>query len=157
MKKIFLLSFALFLCLNFAGVSGAAGQSKVFIAPMENNFNDFIVTAFIKNKVPVIITSSDAAADYVITSGLSKEKDKWYDAAFQQDHNGDSSPIKVLRQSDKSIVWNGTKDNKSFWGMLKNTVPDFWQTMKEIPQDEREKLANKFARQVKKEVFNPKK
>jgi hypothetical protein len=154
MKKLFILPAILIL----TGVLSARvnAQSKVFIAPMQNNFNDFIATAFIKNKVPVILTTKDEQADFIVTGGSSIDKDKWYNVAFEQDRSKNSSPIKVLRQSDKSIVWSGSKSDKSFWGVIKNGIPDFWQAMKEIPQDEQEKIANKFARQVKKDIFNSK-
>src|SRR5438270_13496497 len=44
--------------------------AKVFIAPMPDNFNDFIKTAIEKKQVPVSLTENREQADYEI-SGFS--------------------------------------------------------------------------------------
>ena len=126
------------------GLTQTKAQTKVFIAPMEENFNDFIAAALIKNNVPVVITTDDSSAEYIITGGAVKGQNKWYDTVFGAERDRNQGSIKLLRQSDKTIVWAGAEGDKSFW----------WGAMKRGGQS---KVANRLARSMKKEFFDKKK
>ena len=142
MKKLMLITI---LVLSFSLLTFAQNsQSKVFIAPMEEGFDSFIAAALIKNKVPVSITIVEAEAEFIITGQAVKGQNKWYDTVFGAERDRNQGSIKLLKVSDKSIVWAASAGDKSFW----------WGAMKRGGQS---KVANRLARQLKKEYFNGKK
>jgi hypothetical protein len=140
MKKITLFTILIFI---FCAVISARNQPKIFIAPMENGFDSFIAAALIKNKVPVTITTEEDQAEYIITGSAVKGENKWYDTVFGAERDRNQGSIKLLRVEDKSIVWAGSAGDKSFW----------WGAAKRGGQS---KVANRLARQLKKEYFNGK-
>jgi hypothetical protein len=122
----------------------AAAQAKVFIAPMEEGFDTFIAAALIKNKVPVVITTDESQAEYIITGGAVKGQNKWYDTVFGAERDRNQGSIKLLKVADKSIAWAGSAGDRSVW----------WGAAKRGGQS---KVANRLARLLKKEYFNGKK
>lgn len=114
MKKNKFLFIALFLLL--CGAVSAQTQPKVFIAPMENGLNEFLTAAIIKKKVPVTIVISETDAEYIITGVTVKGDGKWYDTVFGSEKDRNQGSIKLLRVSDKSLVWAGSAgDKRGFW------------------------------------------
>lgn len=119
-------------------------QSKVFIAPMENGLNEFLTAAIIKEKVPVKVVISEDDADYVITGVAIKGTGKWYDTVFGSEKDRNQGSIKLLKLSDKSLVWAGAAgDKRGFWS------PSWTKTGLN-------KVALRLAKQMKKEYFNGK-
>jgi len=94
-------------------ISAFAQTPKVFIAPMENNFNTFLAAALIKNQVPVTITTDETQADYIISGGAVKGQNKWYDTVFGSEKDRNQGSIQLLRVSDKSVAWAGAAGDKS--------------------------------------------
>lgn len=138
--KISILFVALILTLSTIAL---AQQPKVFIAPMEEGFDGFITAALIKNKVPVSITTDESQADYIITGGAVKGQNKWYDTVFGAERDRNQGSIKLLKVSDKTIVWAGSAGDRSVW----------WGAAKRGGQS---KVANRLARLLKKDYFNGK-
>lgn len=133
---IFVLSFTI---LSFAQSS----QPKIFVAPMEEGFDSFIAAALIKNKVPVLITTIETEAEFIITGQAVKGQNKWYDTVFGAERDRNQGSLKLLKVSDKSIVWAASAGDRSLW----------WGAWKRGGQS---KIANRLARQLKKEFFNNK-
>ncbi len=133
------------LLLTFVFTASAQTNSlpKVYVAPMQDGFDSFISAALIKNKVPVVVTTDESTADYIITGQAVKGQNKWYDTVFGAERDRNQGSIKLLRVSDKSIAWAGAAGDKSFW----------WGAMKGGGQA---KVSNRLARQLKKEFFNGK-
>lgn len=141
MKKIFLST--LLLAAFSITASAQTSLPKVYIAPMQEGFDSFIAAAFIKNKVPVSITSVESEAQYVISGQAVKGQNKWYDTVFGSERDRNQGSIKMLKVADKSVVWAGSAGDKSFW----------WGSLKRGGQS---KVANRLARQIKKDYFNGK-
>jgi hypothetical protein len=119
----------------------AAAQTKVFIAPMDEGFDSFLAAALLDNKVPVAITYDECSAAYVITGHAVKGQNKWYDTVFGAERDRNQGSIKLLRVSDKSVVWAGAAGDRSLW----------WGALKSGGQ---KKVANRLARELKKEYFD---
>jgi hypothetical protein len=142
MKQLFLLlmlTFGLFFNLQ------AQDKPRVFIAPMENGFNEFLTAAIIKEKIPVQLVITDEGADYLITGSLVKDESKWYDTLFGTEKDRNSASITLLRLSDKSIVWAGSAGDKM----------GFWDTA--WSKTGFRKVASRLAKSLKKDFFNEKK
>lgn len=127
---------------NSAGtsVSSTSSLPKVFIAPMEEGFDSFVSAALIKNKVPVDITTDEKTADFVIVGQAVKGQNKWYDTVFGAERDRNQGSLKMIRVTDKSVVWAGAEGDRSVW----------WGAMKRGGQA---KVANRLARSLKKEFF----
>lgn len=138
MKKLFLP--LIFIAALSAAALAQTDKPKVFIAPMEEGFDSFIAAALIKNKVPVMITTDETQAEYIITGRAVKGQNKWYDTVFGAERDRNQGSIQLLRVSDKSVAWAGSAGDKSFW----------YGAMKRGGQA---KVSNRLARQMKKEFF----
>jgi hypothetical protein len=141
MKNLLMLT-TLFLAFSSFTFAQTA-QPKVFVAAMDEGFDSFISAALLKNKVPVTITADEAQADYIITGQAVKGQNKWYDTVFGSERDRNQGSIKMLRVSDKSIVWAGAAGDKSMW----------YGAMKRGGQA---KVSNRLARLLKKEFFKVK-
>lgn len=116
-------------------------KPKVFVAPMEEGFDNFITAALIKNKVYVDITTDESQAEYIITGNSVKGQNKWYDTVFGAERDRAQGSIRLLKVADKSVAWAGSAGDRSIW----------WGAMKRGGQ---EKVANRLARKLKTEFFN---
>lgn len=92
-----------------------AGKPRMYIAPTQDGFGNFISAALLENKVPVLITTSEEMADYIIVSSSAKGSNKWYDTVFGTEKDRNQGSMKVIRVSDKTVVWAGASGDKSFW------------------------------------------
>jgi len=93
-------------------------DSKIFIAPMPEGLGDFIAAEVIKRKIRVTVLGSEEGADYVL-AGTSRETGdkKWYDVAFGTARDKNEGSIKLLKASDKSLVWAAEAGDRSLlWG-----------------------------------------
>ncbi|MGI8786804.1 MAG: tetratricopeptide repeat protein [Pyrinomonadaceae bacterium] len=117
-------------------IRNTATKPKIFIAPTQDGFGNFISAALLENKVPVQITASEEAADYIIVSSSAKGQNKWYDTVFGTEKDRNQGSIKVIRVSDKTVVWASASGDKSFW----------FSEFKSMGQS---KVANRLARKLK--------
>jgi hypothetical protein len=65
--------------------------------------------------VPVLITTSEEMADYVIVSTSEKGSNKWYDTVSGVEKDRNQGSMKVIRVSDKTVVWARAAGDMSFW------------------------------------------
>lgn len=111
-------------------------KPKMYIAPTQDGFGNFISAALLENKVPVQITASEETADYIIVSSSAKGQNKWYDTVFGTEKDRNQGSMKVIRVSDQTVVWASASGDKSFWfGGIKNMG--------------QAKVANRLARKMK--------
>ena len=116
-------------------------QPKVFIAPMSEGFDSFLAAALLDNEVPVTITVDECLAAYIIVGQAVRGQNKWYDTVFGAERDRNQGSIKLLKVSDKTVVWAGAAGDRSLW----------WGALKSGGQ---KKVANRLARELKKEYFN---
>lgn len=112
------------------------GKPRMYIAPTQDGFGNFISAAILENKVPVLITTSEEMADYVIVSSSAKGSNKWYDTVFGVEKDRNQGSMKVIRVSDKTVVWASASGDMSFWF---NGIKNMGQS----------KVANRLARKLK--------
>ena len=137
----------LLLLLLAAGVF-AQQQAKVYIVPMENDFDTFLSAAIISKKVPVLITLDEASADYVIVGASVKGDNKWSDTIFGNEKDRNQGSVKVVNPKDKTIVFAASAGDKSFWfSGLKKTG------QKKVAERLADKLKDYF-KKVQKETKN---
>jgi hypothetical protein len=94
---------------------GANAQSKVYITPMENDFDNFLSAAMIAKKVNVVITLDESAADFIIVGTTTKGDNKWSDTIFGNEKDRNQGSVKVINPKDKTIVFATAAGDKSFW------------------------------------------
>lgn len=138
MKKIL---FTLFFVFSLTLSALSQERPKIFIAPMENSLNEFLTAAFIKEKVPVTVLTTDEGADYIVTGVSIKGEGKWYDTVFGTEKDRNQGSIKLIKVADKSLAWAGSAgDKRGFWDPV-------W------AKTGQEKVAKRLAKSIKKEYF----
>ena len=123
------------------GLSQSAGAyPKVYVAPMDEGFNNFIVAEIINQKLPVLMATTDEGADYVITGTSVKGTNKWYDTVFGGEKDRNQGSIQMIKIGDKSIAWAGSQGDRSLW----------WGTLAKTGQ---KKVAQRLIKNLKKDFF----
>lgn len=107
---------------------------------MENAFDSFITAALVREKVPVVIVTDEALADYVITGVAVKGSNKWYDTLFDKGKDRNQGSITVLRRTDKTVAWAGAAGDRSFW-------------FASIKKTGLQKVAGRLAHRMRQELF----
>lgn len=88
--------------------------SRVFVAPMEGGFDNFIVAGIQKKKVPVVIVIDRTKADYEITGISDSEKAGWAKMLFlgsQQSREEASIKVSDLKTSTIVFAYSVNKGN----------------------------------------------
>ena len=99
------------LCLVAAATSVMAEQtmkipsgSKVYVTPGE--FGSFIIAAIQKKSVPVLVTTDENAAEYIITGTSESNKAGWARTVFMgQTGSNEEASIQLIRKADKVVLW----------------------------------------------------
>ena len=98
-------------------------NSKIFIAPMESNLDEFIAAEIVKQKVPVELVVEERDAEYVLTGFSQKTEVKWYDVISGSIVGGKDrleASAKLIRVKDKTFIWAGESGDRSLiFGALK--------------------------------------
>ena len=116
-----------------------APGSKIFIAPMDGEFNDLLAAEIVKRKLPVGVVTDEQAADFIITGKVSKADDKWYNSALGGKDQNEGS-IRLVSVKDKQLVWVGEAGDKGvLWGSLSKSGQG--------------KLAERLVAKMKKDLF----
>src|SRR5262245_56690610 len=76
----------LFALLAFTGAQANAQNkneknlegAKFFIAPMEGDLHPFIAAEIVKKKLPIVVVTEEAEADYILAGASIKGDDKWF-------------------------------------------------------------------------------
>lgn len=88
--------------------------SRVFIAPMEGGFDNFIVAGIQKKKVPVVIVIDRTKADYEVTGISDSEKAGWAKMLFlgsQQSREEASIKVSDLKTGTVVFAYSVNKGN----------------------------------------------
>jgi hypothetical protein len=86
--------------------------SRVFVAPMEGNLDGFISAEILKQKLPLVVVTSDAQADLVMTGLNLKQDDHWYNAAWGGKDKNEGS-VKLIGVHNKAVIWAGDAGDRS--------------------------------------------
>jgi hypothetical protein len=92
----------------FAGTSKKpiAAGSRIYIAPMTDGFDTFIVAGIVKKSVPLIVVNSRDKADYELTGISNTDKAGWAKMIFlgSQQSNEEAS-IKIVDLKSGEVVY----------------------------------------------------
>lgn len=118
-------------------------DSRLYIAPMESNLNDFIAAEIVKQKIPVVVVLQERDADYILTGLSQKTEVKWYDVVSGSIVGGKDrleASAKLVRVKDKTFVWAAESGDRSLiFGALK--------------RGGQRKLAERIVRKLKQDLF----
>jgi len=80
--------------------------SKVYVAPMKDGFETFVIAGIIKKQVPVVVVNSKDKAEYEMTGISESDKAGWAKMIFlgSQQSNEEAS-IKVVEISSGEVVY----------------------------------------------------
>ena len=92
----------------FAGPSKKpmAAGSKIYVAPMADGFDTFIVAGIVKKNVPLVVVNSRDKADYELTGISASDKAGWAKMIFlgSQQSNEEAS-IKIVDLKTNEVVY----------------------------------------------------
>lgn len=112
--KIFV---ALAVLLVASAVSGQTkiGGSKLFVAPMPEGLDQFIVAEILKQKLPVTLVNSQADADFVLTGAAqmtgTRDKGNGSLVAPLRQHMDYSGVVSLNSVKTNSVVWASDSDS----------------------------------------------
>src|SRR5262249_9867014 len=93
--------------------------AKIFITNMEGGLDGFIAAEILKQKLPVVVTTDENAADYILSGAAIKADDKWFNSVFGGKDKNEGN-VKLMSVRDKAVVWAGEAGDRSlWWGSLK--------------------------------------
>jgi hypothetical protein len=90
--------------------------SKVFIAPMEDNFQDYLKAALQAKKVPVVVVDDRASADFEITGHSETEKASTAKKVIMWNwHSNEQASIQVtnLKTSEVAFAYSANKQSSA--------------------------------------------
>lgn len=90
----------------------AVAGSRVFIAPMEGNLDGFISAEILKQKLPLVVVTSEAQADLIMTGLNLKQDDHWYNAAWGGKDKNEGS-VKLIGVHSRAVIWAGDAGDRS--------------------------------------------
>src|SRR5260370_11719522 len=89
-------------------------NSKVYLAPMENGFESYLMAAFRKKKVQLLPVAEKDQADYVITGTSVDKKAGWAKIVFMGNvHSDNPASINLADRKTGAIVYAYAVDKKS--------------------------------------------
>src|SRR5215475_15169096 len=98
---------------NKSGIPSLAGK-KIFIAPMRGDLHPFIAAEIVKKKLPVVVVTEKAKADYILAGGFRKSDGKWYHTAFGVTDKNEGN-IQLINAKNKTLVWAGGAGDRSLF------------------------------------------
>lgn len=139
---LFFTALALIVLTSLTSISQTPGpvrKSRVFIAPTQDGFSNFVSAAFLENKLPFDITTDDRSANYIVVCSGVKGQNKWYDTVFGVEKDRNQGSMKLVRVSDRIVVWAAASGDRSLW----------FGEFKSMGQS---KVANRLARKLKDDI-----
>lgn len=80
--------------------------SKVYVAPMEGGFDTFLVAAFVKKQVPIVVVTDRTKADYEISGIAESEKAGWAKMLFMgSQQSRELASVKVVYLKSEEVVY----------------------------------------------------
>jgi hypothetical protein len=98
----------------FGGPKNVPAGSKIFVAPMDGSLDGFIAAEILKQKLPLVLVTSDTQADFVMT-GMNvnvKGEDHWYNATWGGKDKNQGS-VRLMGVQSKALVWAGDAGDRS--------------------------------------------
>jgi hypothetical protein len=90
--------------------------SKVFIAPMEDGFQDYLKAALQAKKVPVVVVDDKASADFEITGHSETQKAGTAKKVIMWDwHSNEQASIQItnLKTSEVAFAYSANKQSSA--------------------------------------------
>jgi hypothetical protein len=80
--------------------------SRVYVAPMKDGFDTFVIAGIMKKKVPVVVVTSREKADYEITGISESEKAGWAKMLFMgSSSSAEQASIKIVELKSEEVVF----------------------------------------------------
>jgi len=80
--------------------------SRVYVAPMKDGFDTFVIAGIMKKKVPVVVVTSREKADYEITGISESEKAGWAKMLFMgSSSSSEQASIKIVEIKTDEVVF----------------------------------------------------
>ena len=80
--------------------------SKVFVAPMKDGFDTFVIAGIMKKNVPVIVVTSREKADYEITGIAESDKAGWAKMLFMRSSSSaEQASIKIVEIKSEEVIF----------------------------------------------------
>jgi hypothetical protein len=80
--------------------------SKVYVAPMKDGFDTFVIAGIMRKKVPVLVVTSREKADYEITGISESEKAGWAKMLFMgSSSSAEQASIKIVEIKTDEVVF----------------------------------------------------
>jgi hypothetical protein len=103
-------------------------NAKVFILPTEGELHSLLAQEIVKQKLPLVLVTEEALADYVLT-GISSTGDK------------NEGNARLVHVREKTVAWVGEADDgAAFWGLPR--------------RGGQRKVAGRIVHQMKKDLFS---
>jgi hypothetical protein len=80
--------------------------AKIYVAPMPNGFDSYVVAGLQEKKVPVIIVTDRSQADYEVSGGSESDKAGWVKMLLlQTDNSTEKAGIKVVNLATGNMMF----------------------------------------------------
>ncbi|MGE5114627.1 MAG: hypothetical protein ACM3JB_27520 [Acidobacteriaceae bacterium] len=80
--------------------------SRVYVAPMANGFDNYVVAGLQQKKVPVIVVADRSKADYEITGVAETDKAGWAKMLFMgSDQTNETASVKMVNIKTGNVVF----------------------------------------------------
>ena len=80
--------------------------SRVYVAPMKDGFDTYVIAGIMKKKVPVVVVTSREKADYEITGIAESEKAGWAKMLFMgSSSSAEQASIKIVEIKTDEVVF----------------------------------------------------
>src|SRR5215831_17085471 len=91
---------ALALAIPAQAQSNVPAGAKIFITNMEGSLDGYIASEILKQKVPVLVVTDEANADYILAGG-SVKAEHWYNSVFGGENRNEGG-VKLMSVKDKA-------------------------------------------------------
>jgi len=80
--------------------------SKVYVAPMKDGFDTYVIAGIMKKEVPVIVVTSREKADYEITGISESDKAGWAKMLFMgSSSSAEQASIKIVEIKTDEVIF----------------------------------------------------
>ncbi len=80
--------------------------SRIYVAPISGGFENYIVAAILKKKVPVVLVTDQTKADYEISGVSESEKANWAKMLFMKSGaSAEQASVQVVDRKNGEVVF----------------------------------------------------
>jgi hypothetical protein len=105
-----------FLTFSLLAQSAIPRGAKLFITPMDNNLDSFIIAEIQKQKLPVVVVLKQEEAQYVLTGFSQITGSHWAEQVAASIFGGKDkyeASVKLVTADGKSLVWSAEAGDRS--------------------------------------------